>query len=121
MSDVLLPRLREPNYRTAACAAAQLYHLAATNGPAAGACRCLMADSALVTQLLSLLSCPDPLLVHSVLAVLDVLSSVPACGTLMMREGWLDRVVPLLESRDGLVRRWAERALCSMYMGTAHV
>jgi len=50
------------------------------------------------------------------LAVLDVLSSEPTCGEVMMSSGWQAALVPLLESEDALVRRWADRVLCSMYI-----
>ena len=78
-----------------------------------------MADSRLMQQLLGLLSRPQPLLVATVLCVLDALSSEPICLKLLLKAGWCDAVPALLQNEDLLVRRWAERALCSLYMASA--
>lgn len=119
MSHVLLPKLRSLNFRAATTAAACIYHLcAACGGPAAREARRLMADSALVTQLLTNCGSGDSALALACLAVLDVLSAEPLCVDVMMGSGWLQAVVPLLEHEDMLVKRWAERALCSLYMAS---
>ncbi|KAF5841972.1 armadillo-type protein [Dunaliella salina] len=123
VTHTLLPRLRSPNFRTAATAAAALYHLAAAcGGKAACEARSLMADSSLVRELLQKLSSSDPPLIQACLAVLDVLSAEPLCGEVMLRSGWLDAILPLLESKDALVQRWADRALCSLFIaGGGHM
>lgn len=122
MSGTLLPRLRSANHRAAATAAASLYHLAAAcGGDAAHEARRLMADGEVVRVLLQRLASGDPFLAHACLAVLDVLSAEPLCTEVMLGSGWLAAVVPLLGSGDAVVRRWAERALCSLYMATTRV
>lgn len=50
------------------------------------------------------------------LAVLDVLSSEPQSGSILLSCGWLPAIMPLLESNDVLVQRWADRALCALYI-----
>jgi len=119
VSHVLLPKLRSPNFRAAATAAACIYHLcAACGGPAAREARRLMADGALVAQLLTNCGSGDPALALACLAVLDVLSAEPMCVSVMMSSGWLQAMMPLLGHDDALVRRWSERALCSLYIAS---
>ena len=53
--------------------------------------------------------------------MLEVLSSEPQSGGILLRAGWLQAITPLLESRDALVQRWADRALCSLYIAREHM
>ncbi len=55
-------------------------------------------------------------LLQASLAVLDVLATEPSCGPVMLQSGWLAAIAPLLESEDVIVRRWADRALCSLFV-----
>jgi hypothetical protein len=120
VSHVLLPRMRSLNLRSAATATACLYHLvAACGGAAAQQARSLMCDAALVSQLLAQLRSSDAQLVSASLAVLDVLSAEPSCSAVLLGEGWMAAVQPLLGCQDGLVRRWAERTLCSLFLATS--
>ncbi len=119
MTDILLPRLRSPNHRTAMVAAAALYHLvAACGGDTAREARGLLSDSSLIEQLLACLSSGHAGLTHASLAVLDVLVPEPVCAKILLALRWLQPVTPLLEHSNALVRRWAERLLCGAYAAT---
>lgn len=73
-------------------------------------------------SILNFWTCAKTILLQACLAVLDVLSGEPLCGNVMLRSGWLAAIVPLLECGDAVVQRWADRALCSMYVaGGGHL
>eukprot|EP00798_Chlamydomonas_sp_ICE-L_P006542 gene6542-3187_t len=124
INDELLPRLRQQNVMMATGAVSRLYHLVVCEGPLGAVARQLVTEPTLIGQLMTLLgSCEhpqDPPLVTACLCVLDILSERdPTCQWMLLEAGWLDRVVPLLDDRDQLVRRFAERALCSIYKAGA--
>ncbi len=118
-STVLLQRLRSNNAAVAGSAAACLYHLlVATPGSAAAReTRALLADAALLRQLVAVLASGDAELVHASLSVLDVLCSEPAAVGALRPAGvpWLAAVQKVLWHQDALVRRAAERVLCAAY------
>lgn len=82
----------------------------------------MVADADVITELLSGLdSSRPPALAHACLATLDILSAEPACTEALLHCGWLDAVTTCLESPDAMVRRWAERTLCSLYVATGRL
>lgn len=122
VTHVLLPRLRSSNPRTVMTAAATLYHMiAACGGTPAREARTLVADSALLEQLVACLRSGHAGMMSASLAVLDILVSERASASVLLVVGWKEAVLPVLDSRDALIRRWAERVLCGLYMSTSNM